>query len=85
MLHTLAHRDIYSIYSGPQIWCGGDTSLLVKSRKALTVLNDSRIAYLIEPLLSDELDDETQEMLTNELAIYFLYVIHCESRGSVSI
>ena len=67
------------------MWCDGDTSLLVKSRKALTILNDSRIAYLIVPLLSYELDNKTQEMLTDELAIYFLYVIHCESRGSVSI
>ena len=77
MLRTLALRDIYTVHNESQIWSRGETSLLAKSRKALAVLNDSRIAYLIESLHSDEIDFETEDMLLAELSVYFLYVTHC--------
>ena len=66
MLHALAHKDVQSIFS----LAGRDALLLAKSRKALTVLNGSGIAYLIESLFSFGTPYEMRQMLRAELNIY---------------
>ena len=85
MLRALTHRDICTIYNESQIWCRGDTSLLAKSRKALSVLNDARISYLIEPLSSREMYYKTQEGLMADLSSYLLYVACYNLHGNISI
>ena len=76
MLHALARQDIQAIHNNSQVWCKVNTSLLAKSRIALTILDDSKIAHLVESLFSHNIEYEKTLLLAAELNVYYLYVVY---------